>query len=160
MDDLSGSSASVLLRMANVHVLGAGTGKSDQDGVRVDERGEGGITFLSSGSTYEASGADGVELDEGGSGDVILDIVNSDFPHNGPLDPQDLDEESTSTRPTPALCEPGSPSPGFDHNYDDAIDLNELGPGDVTVVIAGGTVTGTVDETACRSMRRGLATST
>ncbi len=113
--------------------------------MRVDERGEGGITFVSSGSTYEANGADGVELDEGGSGDVVLDIVDSDFLDNGPLDPEDLDDGIDVDEADAGSVRARIAQSRFVHNYDEAIDLNELGSGDVTVVLAGVTVTDTVD---------------
>ena len=145
VDDLSGSSASVLLRTVNVNVVGAGTGESDQDGVRVDERGEGGITFVSSGSTFEANGADGVELDEGGSGDIVLDVVDSDFLENGPLDPEDLDDGIDVDEADAGSVRARIVQSRFVHNYDEAIDLNELGPGDVSVVLAYVTVTDTVE---------------
>ncbi len=145
VDDLSGSAASVQLRTANVRVERAGTGESDQDGVRVDERGEGSIVFLSSGSTYLANGADGVELDEAGPGDIVLDVVGSSFLDNGPLDPEDLDDGIDVDEADAGSIRARFSQSRFEGNYDEGIDLNEFGPGDVTVVLAGVTVTGTVD---------------
>lgn len=145
VDDQAGSAASVLLRVANLRVLRAGTGETDQDGVRVDERGDGDIIFQSSGSTYQASGADGVELDEGGAGDVMLDIADSQFLDNGPLDPLDLDDGIDVDEAGAGSVRARIAQSRFEHNFDEGIDLNELGPGDVTVVLAAVTVTRTVD---------------
>lgn len=145
VDDLSGAASSVALRTTDVTVDGAGTGESDQDGVRVDERGEGNIGFTSRNSAFQDSGADGVELDEGGNGDVLLDVVSTRFRDNGPLDPTDLDDgidvdeaDTGSVRGRFAQSE-------FVGNYDEGIDLNETASGDLVISLTSVTVVDTVD---------------
>jgi hypothetical protein len=83
VDDNSASDASVAISMVQTLVENTGLGGFDEDGVRVDERGDGDIIFTSTASEFIAAGADGVELDEGGDGDVIFDVVNTDFIDNG-----------------------------------------------------------------------------
>ena len=145
IDDLAGSSASVQLRTTDVVVSGAGIGESDQDGVRVDEWGEGHIIFSSIDSMYEHSGADGVELDEGGPGDVVFDLSNSKFLRNGPLDPADLDDGIDVDEADAGSIQARITQSTFDHNYDEGIDLNELGPGDVNALLTSVIVVDTVD---------------
>lgn len=78
-----GSDASVALMLNNVAVIDTARGRFDADGVRVDERGNGGVTFMAVDSVFEGVGADGIELDEGQDGSVIATIINSAFQRNG-----------------------------------------------------------------------------
>lgn len=78
-----GSNASINIQFHNVTIDNAGNGKFDADGLRVDERGKGSITFNSYGSTFKNVGADGVELDEGDNGGVYAFTKNNTFDSNG-----------------------------------------------------------------------------
>jgi hypothetical protein len=78
-----GSPASISVTLHNVSVDDAGNGKFDADGLRVDDRGEGGISFVAKNSSFTNVGADGVELDEGDDGDVLATISRTRFNHNG-----------------------------------------------------------------------------
>jgi hypothetical protein len=78
-----GSAASIRIVLNNVTVDDAGNGTFDADGLRVDERGDGGIIARISGSTFIHVGADGVELDEGNNGGVNARIRFTDFTANG-----------------------------------------------------------------------------
>lgn len=82
-DQVFGSDASVKLHLRDVHVVDAGVGGFDEDGVRVNEGGEGDIDFTARDSTFVGAGADGVELDERGPGDVDFKVRDSDFTDNG-----------------------------------------------------------------------------
>lgn len=89
-----GSPASIRLLFHNVTVDGAGNGKFDADGARVDERGDGSIIALITDSLFTGVGADGVELDEGNDGSVIARISGTEFSLNGAYcDPDQLGDE-------------------------------------------------------------------
>jgi len=79
----AGSPASIVLHLDRVTVDGAGNGKFDADGLRVDDRGDGSIYASIRRSRFVNAGADGVELDEGDDGDVYAQIRHSDFSDNG-----------------------------------------------------------------------------
>jgi len=73
-----------------VDIAEVGTGKFDGDGLRVNERSEGGINFFANRSSFAKVGADGVELDEDDTviegatpGDVMVHVTNSVFNNNG-----------------------------------------------------------------------------
>ena len=85
-----GSAAAITVELTNVVVDDAGNGKFDADGVRVDERDAGSITFRADGSTFTDVGADGVELDEGQDGSVRATATNSTFSSNGTYCDPDL----------------------------------------------------------------------
>lgn len=78
-----GSPASIMVKFNRVSINDVGNGKFDADGLRVDDRGEGGITFYAHKSSFTHVGADGVELDEGNEGDVYAKVSYSNFSHNG-----------------------------------------------------------------------------
>lgn len=86
----NGSPASVSVYLNNVDIAEVGTGKFDGDGLRVNERSEGGINFFANRSSFTKVGADGVELDEDDTviegatpGDVMVHVTNSVFNNNG-----------------------------------------------------------------------------
>jgi hypothetical protein len=81
--DGDGSPASISVIFNKVTIQDAGNGKFDADGLRVDDRGEGGIYFFARKSLFTDIGADGVELDEGDDGDVVADIRSTVFSNNG-----------------------------------------------------------------------------
>ncbi len=118
-----GSAAGVSVTLRNVTVDDAGNGKFDADGLRVDERGAGGVTAMISGSSFVNVGADGVELDEAGAGDIIATIVESQMDDNG------------------AYCAPGL----FAAAIPDP-DEAEFAPGATVEADIPGPVTGTADD--------------
>ncbi|MDC0362254.1 hypothetical protein OAN12_04350 [Halioglobus sp.] len=92
-----GSNASIKVTFNNVTISDAGNGKFDADGLRVDERGNGNITFIAYDSLFTGVGADGVELDEGQNGSVKTVVTNSAFNSNGGYcDPDILETELES----------------------------------------------------------------
>ncbi|WP_418593774.1 hypothetical protein [Ponticoccus sp. (in: a-proteobacteria)] len=78
-----GSAASILLRLNGAEVLGAGRGALGADGLRVEERGDGGITLLLNNVRFAENGGNGIALDEGQGGDVVLRSSGSAFETNG-----------------------------------------------------------------------------
>ena len=103
---------------------GNGTAAHDQDGIRVDERGAGGISVQIANSQLNGNGAEGIELDEGGLGGVNLNVLNSNFNANG-------------------FISSGDPE---DPDFDDGIDIDEADAGSVTATLVNVTASGNFDE--------------
>lgn len=76
----------------------------DQDGLRINEGGAGDLTAVIRGTEVLGNGGDGVELDERGPGSAVFDVERTSLDRNGGFDPSD---------------------------YDDGIDVDEAGDGDV-----------------------------
>ena len=171
-----GSDASVALMLNNVAVIDTARGRFDADGVRVDERGIGGVTFMAVDSVFEGVGADGIELDEGQDGSVIATIINSAFLRNGDYcdparlgqfmpdeDEGEYDEGAVMQDAIPGPIT-GSPDDGcferevdlyddgsveayeFAIDVDDGFDIDEAGPGDLITLVVDTEMTGNFDE--------------
>ncbi|WP_421726530.1 hypothetical protein [Bauldia sp.] len=173
-----GSAASILVRLAEVEISDVGNGVFDADGIRIDERGPGDIEFTAYDSLFSDVGADGVELDEGQAGDVVATIVNSSFVDNGgycdgdlltPLLPENDEAEFDDGVASPADIPveiTGSPddrcferevalypsgsveSYAFVIDFDDGLDIDEAGPGDLQTTM--------VDSEARRNLDEGV----
>jgi hypothetical protein len=93
----TGSPASVVVTFHGVDINDVGNGRFDGDGLRVDERSEGGISFQAYRSSFTGVGADGLELDEDDvedlSGSVLVTVADSRFDNNGAYcDPELLEQ--------------------------------------------------------------------
>ena len=134
-----GSNASIFVDLNRVTIDGAGFGKQDADGVRVDDRGDGDIIFNATDSVFLGVGADGVELDEGNNGSVIINVRNSTFENNGAYCKIDGDVEEL------AGLDPNCVD-GGEADLDDAFDIDEAGPGGITGVVSDVLINGNLDE--------------
>jgi hypothetical protein len=136
LDDNLASPASVSLDARDVQVEEAGIGAFDQDGIRVDEVGEGDLVLAVQRSTFVAVGADGVEVDERGAGDVIFDVRTATFERNGDYcvpEPLPLDE----ARP---CVEDG------ELDLDDGFDIDEADDGSILGTLAAAELVDNFDE--------------
>ena len=130
----NGSTASIDVRLVDVVIIDNGNGKQDADGFRVDDRGDGSITFFATNSAFIDNGADGIELDEGNNGDVVFHVSNTIFDFNG------------------EYCLIGDFVPGDDcdddgdPDVDDAFDVDEAGDGSVIGRVVNLTVINNFDE--------------
>ncbi len=171
-----GSPASISLTLAGVTVDNVGQGRFDADGLRVDERGEGDIHFVASGSTFRGVGADGVELDEGQAGDVVVHVSGVTFTANGSYcdpavlggfmpdpDEAEFDQGQMAEDAIPGPIT-GTPDDGcferevdlyddgsvevyeFGIDLDDGFDVDEAGPGSIIGTVSGITVVANLDE--------------
>jgi hypothetical protein len=152
VDDLTNASAaSIVLDIAGSNILANGTGAHDQDGVRVDERGDGSIVTRITNSHLNENGAEGIELDEAGDGRVELNVNGSTFNGNGFIssgDPEDPDFDDGIDIDEADL---GSVFAAISNstvsgNFDEGIDLNEDGFGDLNVLLSNVIVNGNTDE--------------
>ena len=176
--DGDGSEASVNIALDTVRIENVGNGMFDGDGLRVDERGEGGIIFVAHNSSFTKVGADGVELDEAGNGDVTATVVGSKFLDNGGYcdgsllkpflpaktkakfkdgDMMEKDVPPAITGSADDRCferEVKTYDSGavkkyeFAIDFDDAFDIDESDDGDLTVVMVDTIIKGNLDEGA------------
>lgn len=133
-----GSTASLNVMLQNVTVRDAGNGKFDADGVRIDERNDGGIMLYVFNSVFHDIGADGVELDEGNRGDVYITVAKSFFEGNGGYcvnAPLVLEHPCVENDEGELVLD-----------LDDGFDIDEAGEGSLQGVIADSVVYGNLDE--------------
>lgn len=123
-----GSPASIFMQLNAVTIDGAGFGKQDADGVRIDDRGDGDIILSMTNSTFVNIGGDGVELDEGDEGSVQINVRNSHFESNGAYCSDEFVDDPIGL--DPACDDDGDP------DVDDAFDIDEDGPGGIFGLIA------------------------
>lgn len=118
-----GSSASINLSVSDLIVNRVGLGLQDGDGIRIDERADGDISFFSENSTFSNVGADGVELDENDNGNITATINGSVFDSNGEFCnfADDIDDTPCDNDGDPDL--------------DDGFDIDEAGSGSIFVTI-------------------------
>ncbi|MEQ8719071.1 MAG: hypothetical protein RIE08_15790 [Acidimicrobiales bacterium] len=166
IDDNDGSSASVHVSATGVLVEDVGFGEFDRDGIRVDETGDGDITFTSRWSNFIGVGADGVELDERGAGSVFFDVLASNFNDNGDycigVDPEnpsgseeaecveddelDLDDGFDIDEADGGAISGTVRYSSADDNYDEGFDFDEAGSEGIDVSFTGVTANGNIDE--------------
>lgn len=136
-DQIEESAAGVVLDLLHCAITGNGTASLDtnfdQDGVRVNEGGAGGIRLDVTKSTVTGNAYDGIELDEKGEGDVWASASQSDFVDNGFGYPGDLEDgfdidEADGGSVWAAVVDGSSTG-----NAEDGYDFNEEGDGDITV---------------------------
>ncbi|MGH6903838.1 MAG: hypothetical protein ACREIR_13975, partial [Geminicoccaceae bacterium] len=118
--------------------------EGDVDAVRVNERGEGGITATVLNSEFVDNGADGFELDEEGPGDATMTALNSTFDDNGLTreggdDGLDIDESEDGGIWLKVV---GS---SFNRSTDDGIGLDESGEGDLEISLVQVEASGNLD---------------
>ncbi|MES2522426.1 MAG: right-handed parallel beta-helix repeat-containing protein [Gemmatimonadota bacterium] len=133
----NGSAASLDVTIEDSRFANNGYSVSDRDGLRVNEGGDGDLTFTARGAIAEDNAADGIELDERGAGSVFIDVRDTRILRNGKFDPEDLDDGfdideyndgsivGTVTRTT------------ANDNYEEGLDFNENNAGDLRVDLAG-----------------------
>jgi hypothetical protein len=135
----NGSPASIYVRLRKVEIDGAGFGKQDADGLRVDDRGPGDITLVATSSSFSNVGGDGIELDEGDDGSVIAKVRRTRFYNNGAYC-YDFDGELDPIALDPNCDDDGDP------DVDDAFDIDEAGAGGIRGAISDIDVLNNYDE--------------
>lgn len=171
-----GAPASIDASLTNVEINHVGYGAFDADGIRIDERGDGDITYQAFQSVFRKVGADGVELDEGDAGSVYATTVQNRFLDNGNYcDPAvlhaylpeksagEFEDGQTSEADIPAAVT-GTPDDRcierevslhasgsvkeyeFSIDLDDGIDIDEAGDGDLVFTMTDSEITGNLDE--------------
>jgi hypothetical protein len=128
-----GSAASLYVEVIGSSFIRNGYSVSDRDGLRVNEGGEGSLTFVARLSRSEDNAADGIELDERGAGDVRIDVTGVRLARNGKFDPLDFDDGfDIDEYDDGSLLGTISASSSLD-NYEEGFDFNENNAGDFKV---------------------------
>jgi hypothetical protein len=133
-----GSNASIHAILDRVTVDGAGNGKFDADGLRIDERADGDILLDLSSSSFINVGADGIELDEGNNGDVWVNVRDVFLADNGAYclnAPLDLAEPCVEDDDGELVLD-----------LDDGFDIDEAGDGSLQGRIISAIVVDNLDE--------------
>jgi len=160
------SSASIHLQLRNVAVTGTGFAEdkaqscreiedeaegcpwADFDGMRVNEGGNGGLTFDLANVDFSHNAGDGIELDETDGGNAQGTVVRSSFNRNGeqpqyPIDVEDgFDIDEVGGGGVNLVMR----NVEVNDNVDEGVDLDENGGGSVEFTARRLVATGNVDE--------------
>jgi hypothetical protein len=129
----NGSSAAVVVVVRDSRFVRNGYSVSDRDGVRVNEGGDGSLTFTIWNSRSDDNAADGIELDERAGGDVVIDVNKVAVTRNGKFDPTDLDDGFDIDEAGPGHILGSVRSSSANHNFEEGLDFNENDAGDLRV---------------------------
>ena len=139
----AGSGTAAGLRVEFVTVTarrnGFAEGTEDLDGIRVDEAGDGTLTFLAGNVEATENAGDGVELNEAGNGHLVADVQDSSFDDNGeqpqspsaPEDGFDAGEAGAGSLDVRLL------SSTANGNHEQGVELTESGAGDLRATLTG-----------------------
>ncbi len=142
----AGSAIGIKLDVARSQFIGNGVGAIDYDGVRVDERGEGGIEASFFATKIDENGADGMELDEAGEGDINVLIVGATMNGNGFQNPEDLDDGFDIDEADAGSLNITILNAMVNDNLDEGLDFDEAGEGDVNLTLRRVEAFGNTDE--------------
>lgn len=159
------SSASIHLDLRNVSVYGTGFAEdeaqgcrdnaeedgcswADFDGFRINEGGDGDITFDFRNVRVTGNAGDGIEFDEIGNGDVRGSVNGSTFDGNGlqPQFPADIEDGFDIDEAGAGGIHLVMRGTSVSDNIDEGVDLDEADDGDVFFEARGLVATGNVDE--------------
>lgn len=129
----NGSAAALVVRVENVRFAENGYSVSDRDGLRVNEGGEGDLTFTAVNARSEDNAADGIELDERGNGSVLIDVRDTQILRNGKFDPEDLDDGFDIDEYDAGSISGTMIRTKANDNYEEGLDFNENNAGDLRV---------------------------
>jgi hypothetical protein len=129
----AGSAASLYVEVTGSHFFRNGYSVSDRDGLRVNEGGEGSLSFVARDTRSEDNAADGIELDERGTGDVTIDVQDVQILRNGKFDPLDFDDGfDIDEYDAGSLTGTVARTNAVD-NFEEGFDFNENNAGDLRV---------------------------
>jgi hypothetical protein len=141
-----GSKVGIDLKINQSTFFGNGTGATDFDGIRVDERGEGGINVFISSSNIDANGGDGIELDEAGNGDVKVTIHNVTLNENGFYNSEDPDDGFDIDEADDGSIQSTLNFVNVNRNMDKGLDFDEIGNGSIELKLKNLTLNNNGDE--------------
>lgn len=129
----AGSAASLKVVVTGSRFFRNGYSVSDRDGLRVNEGGEGNLTFVSRWTRSEDNAADGIELDERGNGDVSIGVSDTYIIRNGKFDPLDLDDGFDIDEYDDGSILGSMVRSVASDNFEEGLDFNENNAGDLRV---------------------------
>lgn len=139
-DSLVGSDIGIRLNISHSSFTGNGVGAIDFDGVRIDERGPGGIRVVITDTHIDRNGGDGIELDEAGPGDIVANVRRSTMNENGFFNAQDLDDGFDIDEADAGNVDVTLLDVEVTSNKEEGLDFDESGEGNIPVRMTNVTV--------------------
>ena len=130
-----GSAIGIELTILHSSFTHNGIGAIDFDGIRVDERGQGGIYARIIKTHIDGNGADGLELDEAGAGNVGAVLKHVTFNDNGYYNKDDLDDGFDIDEGGAGDVEVSLLEVLVNRNQDEGLDFDEADAGNVKVTM-------------------------
>ncbi len=129
----TGSAASVSVKVWGSRFERNGFAAIDQDGLRVNEGGEGDLKAEIRNTVVLGNGGDGVELDERSNGSADFSVHRTDFLANGAFDPADYDDGIDVDEAGAGNLVGEFVQVRANDNFEQGIDLNENDAGNLEV---------------------------
>jgi hypothetical protein len=127
----AGSDASLDVRVLASVFENNGFTALDQDGLRINEGGQGDLKADILLTRVEGNGGDGIELDERGAGDVQASVNASAMDRNGGFDAADFDDGIDIDEAGPGSILGNFVGTSASHNFEQGYDINENDEGDI-----------------------------
>jgi hypothetical protein len=135
-----GSAASLQVEMVSSTVRrnGYADGSPDLDGIRVEESGEGELTFVARDLAATDNAGDGVDLREAGTGGLVVETQESSFDGNGeqPQDPTEPEDGFDASEAGSGSLDARIIASSASENLDQGIELTESGAGDLRATLS------------------------
>jgi hypothetical protein len=128
-----GSAASLDVRVFHSRFEGNGFTDLDQDGLRINEGGDGDLRAEIVLTHVEGNGGDGIELDERAAGDVAVGVQGTALEGNGSFSPADFDDGMDIDENGTGSIIGSFVASSATGNYEQGFDLNENNEGDLRV---------------------------
>lgn len=141
-----GSAVGVELNISQSSFIGNGLGAIDFDGIRIDERGRGGISVMITDTHIDGNGGDGLELDEAGKGNVKVSMQRVTLNDNGFYNKEDLDDGFDIDEAGKGDIEVSLSQVEVNRNRDEGLDFDEQGEGSVVLLLRGVVALDNTDE--------------
>ncbi len=132
-DSPDGSDASLRVRISGSTFEDNGFTRIDQDGLRVNEGGIGGIDAVIVHTKVLGNGGDGIELDERGDGSAVFTVEHSQLNRNGAFTAADYDDGIDVDEAGDGDIDARFNQVIVNDNYEQGVDLNENQAGDLRV---------------------------
>ncbi len=128
-----GSDASLRIRISGSTFEDNGFTLIDQDGLRVNEGGIGGIDAVITHTQVLGNGGDGIELDERGVGSAVFTVEHSQLNRNGAFTAADFDDGIDVDEAGDGDIDARFNQVVVNDNFEQGVDLNENHAGDLRV---------------------------
>jgi hypothetical protein len=141
-----GAPADLRVTVRNTRAANNGFAALDRDGLRINEGGAGSLEADIANSVFEGNGADGIELDERDAGDVVFSVIQTRIDRNGFYSAVDYDDGIDVDEIGPGLLYGSFVGVTASGNAEQGIDLNENNLGDLLVGMQQVTANGNGEE--------------
>lgn len=138
-EEEEGSAASLRVELASTTVTENGTadGSEHLDGIRVEEKAEGALTFVANGVEATGNAGDGLALIEEGEGNLVADVQDSTLDENGehPQDTSNPEDGFDAREEGPGSLDVRLLSTSAESNHGEGVELTESGAGDLRATL-------------------------